>query len=249
MARTKRWTTTHQNGIHEVTISSWKYFHDYLQESLIDSDNYIFRGQKEESWKIEPTLIRHCREKVGANFTAISKSHLNSFKFSVRGRANNLKDIIENDDELWALGQHFGLKTPLLDFTESPYVSAYFAYHEKETSSKFRVIYGLSKAAVASQLKDSLVFFKPLSDHNQRLISQGGSFIKFLREIDLEALIRKTYKIDESRIKLYKLKIPNKDRELCLKFLNSMNINHNTLFPDLLGASLYCNTKLEIKNY
>ncbi len=249
MARSKRWTASHKHGIQEVTLTSWKYFHDFLQESLIDSDNYIFRGQKEESWKIEPTLIRHCRDMSGAKFGAILKSHLNSFKFSVRGRAKNLKDIIDNEDELWALGQHFGLKTPLLDFTESPYVGAYFAYHEIETKSKYRVIYGLSKAAVARQLHSDLVFVKPLSDNNQRLISQGGSFVKFLTEIDLETLIEKTYKVDESRIKLYKIKIPNKDRELCLKFLNSMNINHNTLFPDLLGASLYCNTKLEIKNY
>lgn len=249
MARPKRWTSTHKYGIQDVTLTSWKYFHDYLQESLIDSDNYIFRGQKEETWKIEPTLIRFCRSKPSIKFETLLKSHLSSFKYSIRGRAQNLKDIIDNEDELWALGQHFGLMTPLLDFTESPYVSAYFAYQEKETNSQYRVIYGLSKAAVESGLKDDLIFFKPLTDHNKRLISQGGSFVKFKSEIDLETLIKKTYKEDEKRIKLYKIKVPNKNRELCLKFLNSMNINHNTLFPDLLGASMYCNTKLEIKNY
>ena len=136
MARSKRWTKTHKFGIQEVTLTSWKYFHDYLQEFIIDSDNYIFRGQKEETWVIEPTLIRHCRTNAGTNFNTILKSHLNSFKFSIRGRAQNLKDIIDNEDELWALGQHFGLKTHLLDFTESPYVSAYFAFLEKETISK-----------------------------------------------------------------------------------------------------------------
>ncbi|NHM08355.1 FRG domain-containing protein [Flavobacterium sp. CYK-4] len=249
MGRPKRWILDFTNGIQYVTLSSWKYFHDYLQESLIDSSNYIFRGQKEEEWKIEPTLIRHCREFKGIKFNTILNSHLSNFKYSVRGRANNLKDIIDDEDELWALGQHYGLKTPLLDFTDSPYVAAYFAFYESDSDSKYRIIYGLSQAAVKNHLKDDITFFKPLSGHNQRLISQGGSFIKFKTENDIQTLILNKFKSDESKIKLYVIRIPNNDRNLCLKFLNNMNINHNSLFPDLLGASIYSNTKLEIKNY
>ena len=47
MGRPKRFTRNAlDHGINEVTLSSWRYFHDFLQESLIDSDNYVFRGQK-----------------------------------------------------------------------------------------------------------------------------------------------------------------------------------------------------------
>jgi hypothetical protein len=249
MARPKSWTLKFEYGIQEVRLSSWKYFHNYLQQSLIESDNYLYRGQQDGTWKVEPTLIRVCREYSHNKYSSVLKTHLNNFKFSIRGRARNLKDIIDNDDELWALGQHFGLSTPLLDFTDSPYVSAYFAFQEKNNSSQYRVIYGLSKNAVESKLKTFIEYFKPLSDNNQRLISQGGSFIKFKSEVDIESLIRETYSKDEKLIKLYKILIPNKDRELCLKFLNNMNINHNTLFPDLIGASIFCNTKLEIQKY
>ena len=205
--------------------------------------------KKSESWKLEPTLVRHFRNRNEGTYKSVIRMHLNNFKYSVRGRTNNLKDIIDDADELWALGQHHGLNTPLLDFTNSPYVSAYFAFHEEKSDSDYRVVYGISQAAIRTKLKSDLELFKPLSDHNKRLLSQGGLFVKFKTEKDIESLLAENYEAEEKKIKLYRIRIPNKDREICLKFLNNMNINHNTLFPDLLGTSIYCNTKLEIKNY
>ena len=34
-------------------------------------------------------------------------------------------------------------------------------------------------------------------------------------------------------------------RKAALKKLQLMNVNHSTLFPDLMGASLYCNIVAE----
>ena len=39
------------------------------------------------------------------------------------------------------------------------------------------------------------------------------------------------------------------DRSSFLRFLNRMNINYLSLFPDLEGAAKYCNMQLEIDNY
>jgi len=56
---------------------------------------------------------------------------------------------------------------------------------------------------------------------------------------------------DSDRQILIKVMIPEKktDRAECLKFLNRMNINHLTLFPDLYGSSQFCEMSLDIKNY
>lgn len=60
-------------------------------------------------------------------------------------------DPIENyverfiDDIFWGIGQHYGLGTPILDWTSDPYKALFFAFcNEKENDSK-RVVYGLAE--------------------------------------------------------------------------------------------------------
>ena len=45
---------------------------------------------------------------------------------------------------------------------------------------------------------------------------------------------------------LTKIIIPNSGREDCLKYLNKMNINRMSLFPDLDGAASYINCVWEL---
>jgi hypothetical protein len=54
---------------------------------------------------------------------------LNQFKEAYCGIVGANPNL--TDDEYWAIGRHFGLLTPLLDSTLSPYVAAYFAFGER----------------------------------------------------------------------------------------------------------------------
>ncbi|MNR47557.1 hypothetical protein D3C85_1666730 [compost metagenome] len=67
--------------------------------------------------------------------------------------------------------------------------------------------------------------------------------------MDIESWVNKynTYKGGE--MSLIKIIIPNSGIQDCLRYLNRMNINHSTLFPDLSGASDYCNKHLTINKY
>lgn len=250
--RKPRWVDEGYNkGIKTYSISSWKYFHDFIQEHLLDNKNYVFRGQRHESWNLEPTLNRQLKSLSTINFNKKVAEHLENFKYSIRGRADFIKDIISFDDEIWAVGQHNFLATPFLDFTFSPYVAAYFAFYEKSNDSNYRIIYALSQKHVSDQINDKVYLYKPQSGHNPRLLNQSGLFVKFKDKDNLETII-KNYMISnptDNKIKLYKIKILNSERVVCLKSLNKMNLNHNSLFPDLFGASIYCNTMLEIDKY
>ena len=88
---------------------------------------------------------------------------------------------------------------------------------------------------------DAVEIISPQVDDNSRLINQSGLFTKKLgwnRNIETYAVMIKII-IGENV----------GERDEFLRFLNRMNINHLTLFPDLDGAAKYCNMRFEIKDY
>lgn len=264
MGRKPQWIV-HEvvDGVGEIEITSWKYFNTYICDEMLDFRHYIWRGQKDYSWKLEPTLDRILKEKkLLDNPNGVITRHLERFKFSTQGRRGINPQKIENENDWWALGQHNGLATPLLDWSRSPYVASYFAVCEdgaKNTNK--RTIYAISPSAidkVTRKIKQEykgkgrppiVEFITPLTDENQRLVNQNGLFSRSPTGIDLETWVRNNFVGLNNEYILMKLTIPEKDRIIALRTLNRMNINHLTLFPDLYGASKTCNMDLLIEKY
>jgi hypothetical protein len=100
-------------GIATLELSDLKAFDAFLSENL------YFKGF------IWPGIFRNQSTPLSQG---IIEEHLKKFKVFVRGRFPNLNDYHHDDNEIWAIGQHYGLKTPLLDWSVSPYVALFFAF-------------------------------------------------------------------------------------------------------------------------
>jgi hypothetical protein len=254
---------SYDKGVWSTTLPEWKRFHDFVN-NLLDLPHYAFRGQRRDDWLLESTLTREFKKKKKTDGKKIIDAHLKNFRFAIRGRRTERQrtEIEDDEDALWALGQHHGLATPLLDWSMSPYVALFFAMAKADplTDTEHRVVYCLNILRIGEKNNEAeedpfsdgpIVFFNPLADDNARLVSQNGMFTKVPYNQDLESWVKRAYdkNKDAERVLLAKVLVPSTDRIACLKALNRMNINFASLFPDLLGASEHSNLKLQIENY
>ncbi len=261
MARTPRWNEGNFiNGVIEVKLSSWKYFSDYINKEMLNYVTYIYRGHGDSKWKLEPTLDR----KVKSPISILRNRHLNSFKYAIRGRRGRNPAELHEEEDWWALGQHHGLATPLLDWTQSPFVALFFAaISNLKEGAKSYSVFALAQSTINKNneriLKDNSIklinsrkptvkIVKPLTNENSRLVNQSGLFTRGPNNMDIETWIQ-TFNEKSTAWELIKIIIPNKGIHDCLRYLNRMNINNLTLFPDLSGAAEFCNKHLEIKTY
>lgn len=247
------------NGHKVIKCDSWLGFVDFMNGSLDIYTQYVYRGHASELWSLNTTLDRHLQQKKVPvkQMKSLVESHLSKFKLAARGRRVESRDM--DDKEWWALGQHHGLLTPLLDWSESPYVAAYFAFASKleEVKGSYCVVYCLSKRFVNNvsekEIEDSffyqkIEFFTPQNNENPRLVNQRGLFTYTDPGTNLVDWVTNFAEGKDVGI-LLEIRIPRTERDKALVNLNRMNVNHLSLFPDLYGASKYCNMALAINKY
>jgi len=151
----------------------------------------------------------------------------------------------------------------LLDWTYSPYVALFFAFSKvdqnDEKDNPYRAVYVLNKSFVANEkLCPSIRVFEPKKDDYGRLVSQAGLFTFSPYDATIENKLadilgsedfpddelRAASEEDEAEVLakyICKIYIKNEDQQDCLKHLRWVNVHHASLFPDLIGASNYCN--------
>jgi len=239
--------------IETVHAENWPELAGVVDEYFSHYSNYIFRGQADSEWRLQPTINRVLNG-LYAELPEKNEAlefHKARFRENIRGRVNfDLKHA--SDAEVWALGQHFGLSTPLLDWSLSPYVALFFSLFGPCESGN-RVLWAILKDdievldAKKRGSQKGVAIVNPMTHYNDRLVSQRGLFLNIPIGVDLEDWVRKGK--DCGWVTLYKITFPDKIREDALSALNIRNINHLSLFPDVSGAALYANYQLEIEPY
>lgn len=248
-------------------LESWRKFTDLLDDPFFNRSGtqFVYRGHRRYDWVLMPTLGRVTTN--GIVTVELANQQLERFRLAVRGR---LRDslLIDDEDELWSIGQHHGLMTPLLDWTYSPYVALFFAFAKPDKKEEarvdavenaYRAVYVLNRTFVGDDhLCPGIRLLEPRRDDHGRLVNQAGLFTFSPPDATIENKLANILGADDfpdSELReadedaqaeilakyICKIYIKNEDRDGCLRHLRRMNIHPASLFPDLLGAADHCN--------
>lgn len=254
------------NGILKIELKSWDEFCKIAQIFSDNSADYIWRGHRDDTWKLTSFFDRESSKGAIPHFTE-RQDKLDEILKTFKQRLKELLHININctdENKIWAIGQHYGLPTPLLDWTTCPYTATFIAFYKKGTNN--RVVYALSldlKRRILKHKKtgknvpfiDFLDLTSTCDDmQNERLKAQKGRFTKALNGTDIKTNVS-NYSNNNSDIVnakdviLAEIFISEKERDNCLNYLqDEKGITHGRLFPDYPGAVDICKHDLGINS-
>jgi hypothetical protein len=251
----------------EKRLNSWEEFETEVSAIFVDLEkkrketpiyvsSFLFRGHSKESWKLKTTLERYSNKDysiidyyhiLGAIEPAVASFTSKQWNFDP-----NLK-IDESDYgpppryDFMVYLRHHGFPSPLLDWSNSPYVAAFFAFQprpekEDENVAIYSYIehYGSGKRRNIQQAQ--IIGLGPyVHTHKRHFIQQCKYTICKKLVIDDDRIENNYYysnheeAFQRNEIKqdiLTKYLIPRTERAKVLSKLDFMNINSYSLFAN-----------------
>lgn len=247
-----------------INISSWDDFQRTIDKILKKYGNHeiggfkeknriLFRGQPDSKWELKSTLERVSSSPWTvdkyADLARFCSPHIESFT----DKNWNLKPIKKPSKksgttpypfdvpiphyEYWIYLRHHGFPSPLMDWTISPYIAAFFAFAEKNNAKKSSIY----------------MYIESLSGNKtgwvgEPQISVRGPYVRTHKRHFLQQSWYTVCSIDQKNTfffashedvfkrgapgqdVLFKISIPRSERLTALSYLDNVNINHFSLF-------------------
>jgi FRG domain len=224
-------------------INTWEDFRRFTRE--LEPYRYIFRGQTSNKWRLRTSFHRTGRASL-VKFMLQDIPVLHRHLSGMMAHHLDLRDPLQNA-AFYNLVQHHGYPTPLLDWTYSPFIGAYFAYKGVPRSGmkpedrvrlfvfdKLRWCQEFETIGLVAPAKLHFTVLEPLALNNPRVVPQQSvSSVTNIEDIEAyltnrENQVRKQY--------LRVIDLPASERNAVMQELSLMGITAGSLFPGVDGA-------------
>lgn len=222
----------------EIMAVSWR----FCVEMGINYPVHVFRGQSNVNWKLEPSLCRMvpgCDEAI--EIAEIEDMLLDRFCSQAHLHLPAEQIPARRSDKLawWMLMQHYGVPTRLLDWTKSFWVALYFAVEADWQLDGCVFVSNTWAFDRAYRESEEFVLACP-PRQTSRMIAQQGVLMSsnrvlrdFLPPISENLLATK---ISQTSMLVGKVIIPSSLKRIILRWVHSMSICGDSLFPGIEGV-------------
>ena len=223
----------------------WPQFREWILDEAAKSRRMIFRGVGKATYPLRTSFHRTGRRSLWR----YSWEDVPKLCRHVEATLNRTYDLQNRNDfgSLLYLAQHHGYPTPLLDWTDSPFVAAYFAFANAEKGIEaakddvpVRVLlfdldgWPHTRVDTIGEIGPTFAPLNLSPTHNPRALPQQ-SVVMFSNFVDIDQFV----KVEEDRLGrrfLRRIDIPVSERSLAIQELATMGVTAGSLFPGLDGV-------------
>jgi hypothetical protein len=221
-------------------IITWDDFRKYVR--TLPAYKFMFRGQGNNKWRLRTSFHRSKRADL-LNWLQNDIAALHQHLSNLTPHFFNLTNPLEHAAFI-SLVQHHGYPTPLLDWTYSPFIAAWFAFkYPDQNASHVRILifdrqlwradWNQVQKIVPARLHFSVL--DAIALNNPRMIPQQALSTVTNSE-DIEDYINRKANERPGRKYLHAIDLPVDHRNEVLAELSSMGITAGSMFPGLDGA-------------
>ena len=250
----------------EISLKAWEEFEEHVSRLASERSGrknatdlyiseYLFRGQSNSTWPLTTTLERFTdrlltlEEYYRALFR--TKPQVETFTGATWESIPTISDYVKeigNEGllppgkfpayEYFVYLRHYGFPSPLLDWTRSPYVAAYFAFRDVQSTATSASIYAYCEYTAGhksgSSSSPEIKGLGPyVRGHRRHFQQQSEYTICTVHRDGKHSYARHQDAFEgnkEDQDELWKFNIPSSERRKILKRLEQYNINAFSLF-------------------